>query len=161
MRTLKTNGGLTRGSGMTEQQRLIWLLSAPACAEVNRTMQVISGVDFNSGEQNKDVTMARKMRDKNDTEIVLKALAQNRSFSTEVSCLRSVMPGVNADSTVNVDSAVDIRNKVLAKMKGKSAVEHSFKRTDQAVTIGSKSSVKIGRVLVQVDLQLLFQRLRY
>lgn len=30
MRSLKTSGGLTRGRGMTEQQRLIWLLSTPA-----------------------------------------------------------------------------------------------------------------------------------
>ena len=33
MRSLKTSGGLTRGRGFTEQQRLIWLLSMPACAE--------------------------------------------------------------------------------------------------------------------------------
>ena len=38
MRSMKTNGGLTRGRGMTEQQRLI-SLSMPACGEVNRAMQ--------------------------------------------------------------------------------------------------------------------------
>ena len=31
MRSMKTSGGLTRGRGMTEQQRLIWLLSMPVC----------------------------------------------------------------------------------------------------------------------------------
>ena len=31
MRSMKTNAGLTRGRGMTEQQRLIWLLSMLAC----------------------------------------------------------------------------------------------------------------------------------
>ena len=36
MRSLKTSGGLTRGRGFTEQQRLIWLLCMPACAETNR-----------------------------------------------------------------------------------------------------------------------------
>ena len=30
-RSLKTSGGLARGRGLTEQQRLIWLLSMPAC----------------------------------------------------------------------------------------------------------------------------------
>ena len=35
MRSLKTSGGLTRGRGMTENQRLLWLLSRPACAEIN------------------------------------------------------------------------------------------------------------------------------
>ena len=38
MLSLKTSGGLTRGRGFTEQQRLIWLLSIPACAETNRAM---------------------------------------------------------------------------------------------------------------------------
>ena len=32
---LKTTGGLTWGGGMTESQRLVWLLSTPACAQVN------------------------------------------------------------------------------------------------------------------------------
>ena len=35
MRSLKTSGDLTRGRGMTEQQRLRYLLSKPACADVN------------------------------------------------------------------------------------------------------------------------------
>lgn len=147
MRTLKTSGGLTRGSGMTEQQRLIWLLSAPACAEMNKVMQALSGVDFNSGEQNKDVSQARKLRDNNDTETVLKALVQNNPFSTTESCLRNVMTGVNADSAANVDSAVEVGKKVLATMTGKSAVEYSFKRINQAITMGTRSSVKIGREL--------------
>ena len=36
MRSLETSGGLTRGRGFTEQQRLIWLLSMPACAEIDK-----------------------------------------------------------------------------------------------------------------------------
>ena len=47
MRSLKTNGGLTRGRGMTEQQRLVWSLSMPACGEMNKTMQELTGVSYN------------------------------------------------------------------------------------------------------------------
>ena len=39
MRSMNTSGGLTRGRGMTELQRVIWSLAMPACAEVNRAMQ--------------------------------------------------------------------------------------------------------------------------
>ncbi len=46
---------------MTEQQRLIWLFSMPACAEMNKTMQELTGVSFNSGEQNKDLTKANRI----------------------------------------------------------------------------------------------------
>ena len=39
----------------------------PACAEVNRAMQELTGVSYNSGEQNKDFTEARQTRDWKDT----------------------------------------------------------------------------------------------
>ena len=53
MRSMKTSGGLTRGRGMTEQQRLTWLLAMPACVEVNRAMQELSGAKYSTNEQNK------------------------------------------------------------------------------------------------------------
>ena len=51
MRRLKTSGGLTRRRGMTEQQCLTWLLSKPACADVNCAMQGLTGVSYNTEEQ--------------------------------------------------------------------------------------------------------------
>lgn len=59
---LLLSGGLTRGTGMTEQQSMTWLLSMPACAEINRMMQELTGVQYNSGEQNKDMSDARQQR---------------------------------------------------------------------------------------------------
>lgn len=35
MRSLETSGGLTRGRGTEETQRLRWLLAMPSCAEVS------------------------------------------------------------------------------------------------------------------------------
>jgi len=55
IRSLKTSGSLTRGQGITEKQLLLWLFSWPACAEVNQAMQEFTGVNYNTGEQNKDI----------------------------------------------------------------------------------------------------------
>ena len=44
-------------------------------------------------------------------------------------------------------------------MVGATAAGFSFKRNDQAVTMASKSGVKVGGVVGQVDPQLLFQSL--
>ena len=44
-------------------------------------------------------------------------------------------------------------------MEGKTPAEFSFKRSDQVVTLGSKNTVKINGENIQVDPQLLFQRL--
>ena len=67
MTSMKTSGGLTRGREMTEQQRLIWLLSMPVCAEINRAMLDLTGVSYSTGEQNKDISESRKNRDMKDT----------------------------------------------------------------------------------------------
>ena len=39
MRSIKSNGGLTKGKGMTENQRLVWVMSMPAYAGTNEAMQ--------------------------------------------------------------------------------------------------------------------------
>ncbi|PFX17375.1 hypothetical protein AWC38_SpisGene18310 [Stylophora pistillata] len=53
----------------------------------------------------------------------------------------------------------DYREKILSLMNGTLATDYSLKRSAQAVTMASKSSVKNGNDQVQVDPQLLFQRL--
>ncbi|KAH3712649.1 hypothetical protein DPMN_072402 [Dreissena polymorpha] len=44
-------------------------------------------------------------------------------------------------------------------MLHKTVLEYSFKRTSQAVTLSSKSKVKVNGETVHIDPQLLFQRL--
>ena len=158
MRSMKTSGGLTRGRGMTEQQRVIWSLAMPACAEVNKAMQELTGVSFNSGEQNKDMAQARQARDWKDTQTLLRYLQERDPFTSDPS-LRSICTGVHAHSTVNVDTAKVVGNAILASMEGTTAADFTFKRSDQVVTLDSKAAVKIDGVSVQIDPQLLFQRL--
>ena len=43
MRGAKTSGGLTRGRGITELERAKWVLSMPACAQVNTAVQEVIG----------------------------------------------------------------------------------------------------------------------
>ena len=45
MRNLKTTGGLTYGSGMTELQRNIWTLLTPVSAEVHNAPQKLLGLE--------------------------------------------------------------------------------------------------------------------
>ena len=50
MRTAKSTGGLTRGNGTTEAQRNVWLMSMPACAQMNEAMQNVCGVQYTTSE---------------------------------------------------------------------------------------------------------------
>ena len=56
MRSIKTHDGLTRGKGMTENQRLVWVLSMAVCASINETMQKFSDVSYKTSDKHKDVT---------------------------------------------------------------------------------------------------------
>ena len=51
MRSVKTLDGVTRGKGMTENQRLVWVLSMPVYASINETMQKFSGVSYETSGQ--------------------------------------------------------------------------------------------------------------
>ena len=62
---------------MTEHQRLIWVLSMPDCAEVNKAMQELTRVNYDTSEQNRDMTKARKDRDWKDVHTILSYLREN------------------------------------------------------------------------------------
>lgn len=66
---------------------------------------------------------------------------------------------MTAESKVNVDQSRDLGQKILDSMAGRNVEDYPFKKADQALTLGSKSSIKIKNESVQVDPQLLFQRL--
>ncbi|XP_063607207.1 uncharacterized protein LOC134781852 [Penaeus indicus] len=158
MRSMKTSGGLTRGRGMTERQRLTWLLSMPACGEVNRALQELTGVQYNTGDQNKELSKSRQLRDMKDTHTALATMKDRNPFTPNTG-LQNIMTGVHADRSVNVENARDIGHKVLGSMTGQSMMTYTFRKSEQAITLGKSSSVQIDGEQVQVDPQLLFQRL--
>ena len=157
MRSVKTTGSLTRGRGLTETQRLVWLLSMPACAEVNGALQDLTAVTYNTSDQHKEATRARQERDSKDTEELLKFL-QSRNPFTDDRCLSSISTGVTADNEVNVDKANEIGSQILESMIAESILGYTFRRKQQAITLNDKTCVKFNED-VKVDSQLLFQRL--
>ena len=111
MRSMKTSGGLTRGRGIAETQRLVWLMAHPVCSEVNNEMQQLTGVQYNTSEQHKDLTTASQGKDMTDSCQLLEFLESLDSFSDNCS-LRSLAAGINAGISVNVDTAKDVGKKV-------------------------------------------------
>ena len=158
MRSLKTSGGLTRGRGMSETQRLIWLLSMPATAEINEAMQDFTEVTFSSSEQHKDTSEARISRDLKDTNSLLSFFQVRDPFSDDCS-LRNIETGVTAIDTVNADVAKEVGNKILEKMTGQYCKDFVFKRANQAITLDAKKHPKETDGDIHVGPQLLFQRL--
>ena len=145
MRSMKTSGSLTRGRGMTEPQRLVWLMAHPVCAEVNNAMLQLTGVQYNTSEPHKDLTTARQVKDMTDPCELLEFLESRNSFSDNCS-LRSIVTGINAGISGNVDTAKEVGEKILTSLAQQNVLQHSFKKQDQAVTL-STSAVKVNNEL--------------
>ncbi|XP_055996638.1 uncharacterized protein LOC125683641 [Ostrea edulis] len=158
MRSVKTAGGLMRGRGLTEAQRSLWLISMPACADINQAMQDLSGVGYFSSEQLKDETHARQKKDTEDIKTLITFLKDRNPFLEDDRSLRNIETGVVGDKTVNVDDAKKVGCCILQELPGENIADHSFKRKKQAVTLGNKTQIKLDGEPIQVDPHLLFQR---
>ena len=93
-----------------------------------------------------------------DTFKLLATLKQWDPFAPDPT-LRGLVSGITANKNVNVDNAEQVGKNILLTMIGENALEYTFKRKSHAVTLGSQTAVMIQGEAVQVDPQLLFQRL--
>ncbi|XP_069112197.1 uncharacterized protein [Argopecten irradians] len=159
MRSLKTSGGLTRGRGMTDIQRAKWVQSMPACAEINNEMQNITDMNFCTNEQHKEQTKARQNRDAADVKLLMQFLEERSPFNTSNITLRNIETGVVAEKGVDADNIKAVGNKIISSMKGQRIHDFTFKKIHQISTMDTTVGVKIDDDIVQVDPQLLFQRL--
>ena len=120
-------------------------------------MQQLTGVQYNTSEQHKDLNTARKGKYMADSCELLEFLESRNPFSDNCS-LRSIATGINAGISVNVDTAKHVGEKILTSMAQQKVLQYSFKKKDQAVTL-STSAVILNNETIQIDPQLLFQRL--
>jgi len=130
----------------------------PAWADMNRAMQDFTGMQYESSDQHKDSNTSHQMRDLKDIQKLLDNICLRNPF-TEDPNLRCIYSGIIADAKVNVDLAKDVGKKILTSMKGSCVKEYSFKRKLQAITLQTKTSIKIDGEQISVDSQLLFQHL--
>ena len=156
MRSLKSTGGLTRGSGMTEDMINLWTLSAPVTSEYNSAMQDFTDLTYTTSPQHKDSTEACIKRDASDLDKIRMKLASCSPFTFDPT-LRNIINGIVAGPAVNVHDFESVGNKIIEDMIGKSAFTYKFKRKDRAQTLGNISAVKMAPDRT-IDPALLFQR---
>src|SRR5688572_8483863 len=65
MKAIKSKGGLTRGRGLRESVRLLWVNTAHSCASVYRALQHLTGDDI-SEHEHVECGKARRSRDFRD-----------------------------------------------------------------------------------------------
>jgi len=121
MRSVKSVGG------MSEAQQAQWLLSMPACAEINNAIQEFTGKTYETSEEHKDSSKARIEQDNRDRGLFIEFLCERNPF-TEETPLRNIETGTVAESSVNADEAKEVGKKSLRDMEGKKILDYTFKR---------------------------------
>jgi len=156
MRSLKTAGGLTRGSGMSDHQRALWTMSVPVSSTYSEAMQNFTGQSFVTSEQHKEATGSRVRRDNEDLKKIAEKLQAYSPFADETS-LHNIITGVNANEDVNAHDLFSIGKETIAKMEGQSVFSFSYRRNMKAKTLASASTIRITEDRT-IDSALLFQR---
>ena len=105
-RSLKSRGGLTRGRGVTESVRTLWISSMHRCAEVHNAMCNLTGLHHASSDQHVELTTSRRQRD-NDFEKFRSWISVHNPFYVNNPFLRSLSSGLFAteEDCINCDSA--------------------------------------------------------
>lgn len=97
MRSMKSQGGITRRSGMTPSERNLWILSRPACAQVSHALEEFMEISNERTSQHKDSFQARITKDWNDALKLIEFFREHSPFN-EDPCLRNIVTGAEADS---------------------------------------------------------------
>ena len=163
MKVIKSAGDLTRGRGVDELQRAIFLLSAHITGAYNEQMQELTGINMKSSDQHRDEFQSRLTRDKDDLMKIVDYLDQHNPLQHVPFCpntLHNIATGKTASSAVNADSAQSVGESILQSMEGKIVTDFSFSKKSWVHNMASDSAVriKVGKEDAGVDPNLLFQR---
>lgn len=158
MANVKSVGGLTRGRGFDDSTSLTWLLCMPACGEVYKAMQEVTGFSCNIATH-KDLTQTRLHRDGKDLQTIIDYFTERKPFSKNSKKLRSLSSGVIADDSVNADSAKTVGACILASMEGRSVLEYKFSKKEQVTKLSSSVYVSTRGKKIEIEPKQLYQRL--
>ena len=131
-----------------------------ASMRISSAMQEFTGRCYASSGQHKEMTKTRQARDDEDSRTLLGYLQERNPFDCDLS-MRNISTSVTADCTVNADRdrGKEVGETILRSMVGNNVQEYTFKKNNHLVTMGQKKSIKVDGEPLQIDPQLLFQRL--
>ena len=162
MRAIKSSGGLTRGRGMTESTRNLWVGTLHECASIHESMAKLTKHRFESSQQHCESGEARRKRDGTDVEALKDQLKQHNPFDCQDSRLQCIFTGMAADlnDEVNCDQAETVGFEIQNSLNDVVVSKASIKRSKQVKTLATLlPAVKINGDPVYVDPNILFQRL--
>ncbi|KAK7469717.1 hypothetical protein BaRGS_00036299 [Batillaria attramentaria] len=160
MGSLKSTGGLTRGTGMGEEEHLTCLAPWNACMHRNLRSNATSHwcalLWKRTDRHEQDQARERSCRYQEDRRVPATTTKNVFGSGRE---LRNIASGRVADPSVNVDNAKVVGMKILRTIAEKKLADISLKKSDQAVSLAVETAVTVREESVVIDPNLLFQRL--
>ena len=162
MRSIKSRGGLTRGRGITESVRAIWLGSMHRRSAVHDAMSSLSQVFRSGGEQHVELGKSRRERDAKDLHIFTSFLESHNPFDTTSNVLRSISSGFVAreEDGINCEDAENVGKDIQKKLDNISFESASIKRSEKIRNLSQlRETVQVQDEKVHIDPLVLFGRL--
>ena len=145
MRSVKSREDLSRGRGMYENARTIWIHSMHRLAGVHGAMSALTGQIHQASDQHVKEREARIERDQRDIR-TLQNWFEDRSPFTDTKELVSVANGITAskESGINCDNAEEIGAKIQQSLDDVNYQMSKIKRSEKVKTMSRLlSAVKI------------------
>jgi len=161
MKSLKSQGGLTHGRGLTDSVRLTWVKTMHKCATMHYAMAALTNIGSDD-VQHADTYTSKMKRDSADLTKILTWFEANSPFDVVDPRLRSLTSGVAAsdDDCINCDRAEEVGEAIMKKMDGQAYTEVVLRKCDQVKTLAQLRTVAIPTARsINIDQSVLFSRL--
>ena len=163
MRSIKSRGGLTRGRGVSESVRHLWVLTLNNAAGIHQAMTNLTKMTINSSEQHVEMGTARKKQDHKDCEKFLRWIELRNPFTYDDTHLHSLTLGlvsITGKDEVNCENVEAVGRSIQMKMDNIVVSKCKIKRKDQVKPLLSlQHNVKVGGSTVSFKPTVLFTRM--
>lgn len=162
MRSLKSRGGLTRGRGMSESVRDLWVSSMHRCSSVYDAMGDLTEHRHQTSEQHVELRESRLKRDNDDCNKLIEWFDSHEPFDPNETSLKSISTGLIAGEKddVNCDEAEIVGENIQKKLDNVCLKDAKIKRSERIKTLKTLTpGVKINNKIIHIDPLILFARL--
>ena len=163
---------MTRGEGLSEIQRALWLLSRPITSSYCMQIEEQERVEYRSSDQHSKQTQighdvgtkseyisnSMMNRDVKDTRKVVEFIDSFSTFNDQHS-LHNIVTGEIAHESINSEKYLEIGNHSIDTLIDKDIFNYTFSRSAKVKNMGSKNVVKLKDEDTGIDPSLLFQRM--
>ena len=162
MRSIKSQGGLTRGRGMSDSVRTLWTSTLHHCAAVHQTLSSVTNTIQKSSEQHVEIGTTRCNRDNADLQKLSNWFEKFNPFDLKDGRLRSLSTGLGANDQdkINCDGAESVGQAIHEMLDNVTVSDASIQSRMNVRTLMKLSkAVIINNDTVHIDPTVLFMRL--